>query len=147
MSCESRDTSDGQETDATATVDALKSWVRAFSQARDWEQFHNPKDLALALVCEVGELLEHFRYRTDREVAAHLEVTQNQVELSHELADCLWLLLRLADVCAVDLARSLREKLVIADRKYPVEQAFGRPDKYTAYQAKMDRPDGETEGR
>jgi hypothetical protein len=97
MSCESRDTSDGQETDATATVDALKSWVRAFSQARDWEQFHNPKDLALALVCEVGE--------------------------------------------------SLREKLVIADRKYPVEQAFGRPDKYTAYQAKMDRPDGETEGR
>jgi dCTP diphosphatase len=119
--------------DADTTLDDLKHAVLAFSRERDWEQFHHPKDLAVALACEVGELLEHMRYRTDDQVRAHLADPARRREVAHELADCLWLVLRLAQVCDVDLASSLREKLALAAAKYPVEKCFGRPDKYTAY--------------
>ena len=84
--------------DDQTTIGALKDLVRAFSRERDWEQFHHPKDLGVALACEVGEVLEHFRYRTNDEIHAFLGTPDNRRELAHELADCLWLLLRLADV-------------------------------------------------
>ena len=121
-------------TDDQTTLRELKDLVRAFSRERDWEQFHHPKDLGVALACEVGEVLEHFRYKTNEEIRAALGEPANLRELSHELADCLWLLLRLSDVCGVDLAASLREKVALAALKYPVDQAYGRPDKYTRYQ-------------
>jgi len=121
-------------TDPQTTVRELKDLVRAFSAERDWEQFHHPKDLGVALACEVGEVLEHFRYRTNGEIGAALEQPEARRALAHELADCLWVLLRLADVCGVDLAASLEEKVALAARKYPVDRSFGRPDKYTAYQ-------------
>ena len=119
--------------DERTTIDELKELVRAFSRERDWEQFHHPKDLGVALACEVGEVLEHFRYRTNEEIQRKLAESDARRALAHELADCLWLLLRLADVCQVDLAASLREKLDLAGIKYPVDRSFGRPDKYTAY--------------
>ena len=120
--------------DPETTLSTLKALVKRFSQERDWEQFHHPKDLGLALACEVGELLEHFRYRTNDEIRRALENPDAQRALAHELADCLWLLLRLADVCEIDLADSLREKVDLAALKYPADQCYGRPDKYTAYQ-------------
>lgn len=120
-------------TDPDTTLGALQALVRGFSAERNWEQFHHPKDLGVALVCEVGELLEHFRYRTNDEIRAVLAESSDHREVAHELADCLWLLLRLADVCGVDLAASLREKVALAALKYPIEKAYGRPDKYTAY--------------
>ena len=122
--------------DLKTTVGALKELVRKFSVERDWEQFHHPKDLGVALVCEVGEVLEHFRYRNNDEVQACLADPEKKRELAHELADCLWLLLRLGDVCAVDLASSLQEKVELAALKYPIEQVYGRADKYTSYQTK-----------
>jgi dCTP diphosphatase len=121
-------------TDPQTTIRELKELVRAFSQERDWEQFHHPKDLGVALVCEVGELLEHFRYRSHEQIRAQLVDPAVHREVGHELADCLWLVLRLADVCGIDLAAALREKVELAARKYPVDQAYGRPDKYTRYQ-------------
>lgn len=121
--------------DAATTVQTLKQWVLQFSRERDWEQFHHPKDLGVALACEVGEVLEHFRYRTNDEVRAALGDPAAKRALAHELADCLWLVLRLADVCGIDLSAALREKLEEAARKYPVERVKGRPDKYTAYRA------------
>lgn len=120
-------------TDPETTVRDLKELVAAFSRERDWEQFHHPKDLGVALVCEVGELLEHFRYRTHEEIRGVLADPVRHRDVAHELADCLWLVLRLADVCGVDLAGSLREKVRLAALKYPVDQAFGRADKYTSY--------------
>jgi dCTP diphosphatase len=119
--------------DQETTIDQLKRLVLEFSQARDWEQFHNPKDLALALVCEVGELLEHFRYRTNEGIASRLNQPEINQQVAHEVADCLWLILRIAEVCHIDLATSLREKLSLADAKYPVELSRGRPDKHTTY--------------
>ena len=125
--------------DHQTTISELKDLVRTFSRERDWEQFHHPKDLGVALACEVGEVLEHFRYRTNEEVRAALDDPGPHRALAHELADCLWLLLRLADVCRVDLASSLDEKVALAAAKYPIDQSFGRPDKYTVYE--RDRED------
>jgi len=117
------------------TLDELSDLVLAFSKERDWEQFHHPKDLGVALACEVGELLEHFRYKTDAQVRDGLGDPAAKRELAYELADCLWLVLRLAEVCGVDLAASLREKVALAAAKYPADLCRGRPDKYTRYQA------------
>jgi dCTP diphosphatase len=119
--------------DGKTTIDELKGWVREFSRERDWEQFHHPKDLGVALACEVGEVLEHFRYRTNEQIRLVIDDPEKRRELSHEMADCLWLLVRLADVCQVDLVLALREKLEEAARKYPIDRAYGRPDKYTSY--------------
>jgi dCTP diphosphatase len=120
--------------DPQTTIAELKDLVRAFSKERDWEQFHHPKDLGVALACEVGEVLEHFRYRGNEEIQKSLQQEDVHRELAHELADCLWLLLRMADVCSIDLASSLREKVELAALKYPVDKAYGRPGKYTKYQ-------------
>jgi dCTP diphosphatase len=120
-------------TDSKTTVSELKALVREFARERDWEQFHHPKDLGVALACEVGEVLEHFRYRTNAEIKLALETPENHRALAHELADCLWVLLRLAEVTDVDLAASLEEKTALAALKYPVEKVYGKPDKYTSY--------------
>jgi dCTP diphosphatase len=121
-------------TDPQTTIRELKDLVLAFSRERDWEQFHHPKDLGLALACEVGEVLELFRYKTDAQIRAALDEPATRRDHAHQHADSLWLVLRLADVCDVDLASSLREKVALAAEKYPVDRAYGRSDKYTAYQ-------------
>src|SRR5689334_9794557 len=131
-------------TDAETTVRELMDLVREFSRRRDWEQFHHPKDLGVALACEVGEVLEHVRYKTNEQVRAALDDPAERRALGHELADCLWLVLRLADVCGVDLAAALEEKVALAAEKYPVDRAYGRPDKYTRYQA-PGRPSGQAD--
>jgi len=119
--------------DQTTTVAELIALMRRFTEERDWGQFHHPKDLGLALAIEVGELLEHFRYRTNEQISHYLESPKHLQELSHEIADCVWLLFRLADVCGFDMSDALRDKLQLAAAKYPVEKVRGRPDKYTAY--------------
>jgi dCTP diphosphatase len=120
--------------DGETTVGQLKALVLEFSRERDWEQFHHPKDLGLALASEVGELLDHFRFKSDAQVLSLLEDPGVHREVAHELADCLWAVLRLASVCRVDLSSALLEKVELAARKYPVDRSFGRNDKYTAYQ-------------
>jgi dCTP diphosphatase len=119
--------------DETTSVAELKRLVRAFSQERAWEPFHTPKDLGVALAIEVGELLEHVRYMTDERIAQSLADEKNRKEFSYEVADCVWLLLRLADVVGFDMSDALREKLVLAAEKYPVDRVKGKPDKYTSY--------------
>ena len=121
-------------TDTHTTIQDASQWVLDFSKERDWEQFHNPKDLTVALVCEVGEILEHFRYRSNEAIAEALNEPEGRRAVAHEIADCFWLVLRLAEVCKVDLAAALHEKLQLAALKYPVGQSYGRADKYTAYQ-------------
>lgn len=120
-------------TDAETPLARLKQALRDFSRERDWEPFHQPRNLLLALICEIGELAEHLRYRTDEQVAAALADPETRRQFAHELADCLWLVLRLADVTEIDLAAALEEKLRLAAVKYPVDRCRGRPDKYTAY--------------
>ncbi len=124
--------------DRQTTVAELKAMVERFTRERDWGQFHTPKNLGVALVCEAGEFLDHFRFHDDAACWKLLDDPELKREVAHELADCFWALLRLADVCGVDLSASLDEKLRLAARKYPVDQSYGRADKYTRY-----RPDGD----
>lgn len=115
------------------TLAEMIGWIRRYTDERDWARFHNPKDLGVALAIEVGEVLEHFRYRTDGEIAAVVGEPSSRRELGHELADCLWMLLRLADVTGVDLAAALREKMDLAALKYPADLVRGKAHKYTWY--------------
>lgn len=108
---------------------ALRDALRDFAEARDWGQFHTPKNLAMALIGEAGEVVEHFQWRTAEESARLPEADHAEVAL--ELADVLLYLVRLADVLGVDLAEAARRKLAINEARYPADKAHGRADKYT----------------
>ncbi|TVO53972.1 nucleotide pyrophosphohydrolase [Denitromonas halophila] len=108
---------------------ALRDALRAFAEARDWGQFHTPKNLAMALIGEAAEVVEHFQWRT-AEASAALPAS-DRAEVALELADVLLYLVRLADVLEVDLADAAQRKLAINESRYPVDKAHGRADKYT----------------
>ncbi len=107
---------------------ALRGRLRRFAAARDWAQFHTPKNLAAALTVEAAELLEHFQWLTPEQSARLPRAAR--AEVAHELADVLLYLVRLADVLDIDLPAAARRKLAINARKYPVRKARGRATKY-----------------
>jgi dCTP diphosphatase len=107
----------------------LTAQVRAFADARDWQQFHSPKNLAAAMTVEAGEVLEHFQWLTEVESETLSAEKRSQVEL--ELADVLIYLVRLADRLGVDLIAAAARKIAINAQKYPVDQAKGSNKKYT----------------
>jgi len=104
-------------------IRALQDKLAEFAADRDWEQFHSPKNLAMALAAEAGELLEVFQWLSERDSAA-LDAGQ-QREAEHELADILIYLLRLADRLDIDLDAAVAEKMRINAEKYPVALARG----------------------
>lgn len=107
---------------------ALRDALRSFAAERDWDQFHTPKNLAMALSGEAGELIAHFQWLTAEQSAALDGAAHGEVAL--ELADVLLYLIRLADVLDIDLAEVARRKLEINAERYPVGLARGRADKY-----------------
>jgi NTP pyrophosphatase (non-canonical NTP hydrolase) len=107
----------------------LRDAMRQFAAARDWDQFHSPKNLAAALSVEAAELLEHFQWLSE---AASLELPAAQrVAVGHEMADVLLYLVRLADKLDIDLAAAAAAKLELNAAKYPVDKARGSSRKYT----------------
>ena len=106
----------------------LRDALRTFAAARDWVRYHSPKNLAMALAGEAGEVIEHFQWLSEQESAALPDATREEVAL--ELADVLLYLIRLSDVLDIDLAEAARRKLVVNAGRYPVEKAHGRSDKY-----------------
>jgi uncharacterized protein (DUF952 family) len=113
---------------------ALVADVRAFNEARDWRQFHSPKNLAMALTIEAAELSEPFRWDTDGASWKRAESDEGKAHLRNEMADVLLLLLSLADYNQIDLAAAARAKLALNGARYPEDRAKGRSDKYTAYE-------------
>ena len=111
------------------TIGELENEVRRFAQARDWEQFHTPKNLAMALAVEAAELLEHFQWVTPAESAA-LTATKKRA-VAQEIADVLIYLLRLSDVLDIDALSSAFLKLRVNARKYPVSRSRGSAVKYS----------------
>jgi NTP pyrophosphatase (non-canonical NTP hydrolase) len=111
--------------------DLIKA-VLAFRDARDWRQFHNPKDLAISICLEAAELLEPFQWKRSGDVADFLNDEQNRRRVGEEMADVLILLVSLADVLGIDLVEAARAKLEENARKYPVERAKGNARKYDA---------------
>jgi dCTP diphosphatase len=111
-----------------ATLEELRTRLAAFAAERDWEQFHSPKNLAMALAAEAGELLEHFQWLTEAESGALPAATHDEVAL--EIADVLLFLVRLADRLDIDPLEAAARKLELNARKYPVDKARGRATKY-----------------
>lgn len=128
------------------TFAAFRDELRAFAAERDWDQHHTPRNLALALTGEVGEVAECLQWRPDAECAPGLPAWSEaeRAHLGEELADVLMYLVRLADRSGVDLAAAALAKLAKNRAKYPKEQVKGSARKYTAY-AQPQPPSGERE--
>jgi len=105
--------------------------VKNFSEERDWDQFHNAKDLAIGIVTEASELLETFRFKSEREVEALFNDESSAKKIRDELADIFYFALRLAQKYNIDVSKSLDEKIKDNARKYPVDKAKGSNKKYT----------------
>ena len=107
----------------------LKQRLRTFAEERDWEQFHSPKNLAMALSVEVAEVVEHFQWLTEEQSKNLPKEKLEEVET--ELADTLIYLIRLADKLEIDLLAAAQSKIEINEWKYPVDKAKGSSKKYT----------------
>src|SRR5262249_35787792 len=105
--------------DATTTVGALKDAARAFAAARHWEPFHSPKNLAMALASEVGELLEPFRWLTGEESLAACQDLAQRGAIADELADVVYLLMLFSLHSGIDVSDAVAEKLRKNETKYP----------------------------
>ena len=126
------DTSATRADTSAASVDSLvelRDALRRFAAERDWQQFHTPKNLAIALSVEASELLEHFQWLSDAESQA---LDESQIaRVREEIADVLLYLVRLADRLDVDLLTAARDKLALNAEKYPANKARGSSRKYT----------------
>ncbi|MFG2167916.1 nucleotide pyrophosphohydrolase [Micromonospora chersina] len=107
----------------------LTARVRAFAEDRDWQQFHTPKNLAMALAGEVGELLAEFQWLTPEQAATVMDDPEAGARVQAEIADVMIYLTRLADVLGIDLVESATAKLAEVAVRYPVEQVKGSATK------------------
>ena len=103
----------------------LTAAVRAFAVERDWEQFHTPRNLTLAIGGEVGELMELFQWKHDAEASAFVATTAGREAVAGEVADVLIYVLRLADVCEIDLEAAALRKLQEGELRYPADEVRG----------------------
>ena len=118
-------------TDSTATVQELKTRILAFVRERDWEQFHAPKNLSMALAAEAGELMEHFLWATPDQSAAIATDPVKRAKIADELADVVIYALEFANATGLDVAAAIEAKMAANAKKYPVEKSRGRSNKYT----------------
>lgn len=116
----------------TLSLDKIKLRLRKFTKARDWNQFHSPKNLSMALSVEVAEILEHFQWLTDEQSESLSKDKQSEIET--ELADTLIYLILLADKLDIDLLKAATGKIESNEQKYPVGKARGNANKYTEFE-------------
>jgi dCTP diphosphatase len=109
------------------TLDDLKQRLRQFARERDWEQFHSPKNLSMALIVEAAELVEHFQWLTQEQSQKLPAETLRAVE--QEMADVFIYLTRMADLLGVDLMDAARRKIEHNAKKYPAHEVRGKADK------------------
>lgn len=102
--------------------------IRAFVEARDWRQFHAPKEMAIGIAAEAGELLQHFVWQTPEQ--SEQRARERKTDISEEMADIGILLFELANSLDIDLAEAIRSKLAKNEIRYPVEKARGSNKKY-----------------
>jgi NTP pyrophosphatase (non-canonical NTP hydrolase) len=115
----------------TADLDALTAKVRAFVEARDWQRFHSPRNLAMALSVEAGELLELFLWSSDE--GPQPLAPARAPKVADEAADVLICLLNLCDRAGIDLPAAVDAKLARAEQKYPADRVRGQALKYDEY--------------
>lgn len=117
-------------TDRDTTIADLKSDVKAYCEARDWDQFHDAKELAMSITVESAELLELFRFKSPEDMRRMFRSPGPRGRICGELSDVLFALLRFAQLYDIDLTEEFDRKMVENERKYPVEKARGSNKKY-----------------
>lgn len=118
-------------TDGVTTVAEIRARVLDFVRERDWEQFHAPKNLSMALAAEAGELMEHFLWSTPEQSRAVAADPVKRSKIEEELADVMIYALEFANMTGIDVAAAIERKLTLNAQKYPVEKSRGRSEKYT----------------
>jgi NTP pyrophosphatase (non-canonical NTP hydrolase) len=113
-------------------LEMLRKRIAEFARERDWDQFHSPKNLAMALIVEAAELVEHFQWLRQEE--SHKLPPDKRQEVEGELADILVYLVRIADRLDIDLLAAAYEKMCSNEAKYPADKVRGSSKKYTEYQ-------------
>ncbi|XP_054163465.1 dCTP pyrophosphatase 1-like [Oppia nitens] len=116
------------------TLEDVRQSHASFIAERNWEQFHTPRNVLLALVAEMGELSECFQWKNECQIGLKDWTPKEKIALEEELSDCLVYLVRLADRCRVDLPAAVTRKLAKNAAKYPTEKVYGSSKKYTEYQ-------------
>lgn len=116
----------------TDNIDPLMQHLRAFAQARDWEQFHSPKNLSMALIAECAEVVEHFQWLSEEQSYRLDEGKREEVRM--ELADVFIFLMRLADRLDVDLVQAAYDKAAINERRYPADRVRGDARRASEYE-------------
>ena len=120
--------------DNKTNIHELKENIRKFCEARDWDQYHNAKELAIGIVTESSELLQHFRFKSEKEVDEMLKDESKRQELSEEMADVLYFLVRLSQRYNIDLTTELNKKMKKNEERYPIEKAKGSNKKYNEFE-------------
>ena len=109
-------------------IEEVTKKIIDFRNVRDWEQFHNPKDVALSLVLEAGEVMEHFQWKNKEEIEKY--VIENKDEIGEELADVLYWVLLMSYDLKINVLEALEKKLIKNEEKYPVDKSKGKHTKY-----------------
>ena len=111
------------------SIRSLTDRIQAFVDARDWRQFHNPKDLAVAIAAEAGELMQHFVWQQDDQIGQRVEKQRD--EIASEVADVAILLFEFADNLGLNLGDVMAAKMAHNEERYPVHKAKGNNRKYS----------------
>ncbi len=119
--------------DNNTTIETLKEKIKLFCEEREWDEFHNAKDLAIALSIESSEFLQHFRFKSEKEVIEMFKNKSKKTELAEEMSDVLFCLLRISQKYNIDLVTEFNLKLEKNKLKYPIEKAKGNNKKYSEY--------------
>ncbi|MEM8867072.1 MAG: nucleotide pyrophosphohydrolase [Verrucomicrobiota bacterium] len=117
--------------DSATRLDEIKARVLAFAQERDWEQFHSPKNLSMAISAEAAELMEHFLWQSSEQSRSDIETEKLRAKVEEELADIFIYAIEFANVSGMDIASIIEAKMARNAEKYPVEKARGKSLKYT----------------
>ncbi len=110
------------------TLKSLTGKIINFRNARNWKQFHNPKDISLSLVLEASEVMEHFQWKNREEIETYIKT--NKKDIAEELADVLYWILLMSHDLKIDILNSLDKKIRRNAEKYPVEKSRGKHTKY-----------------
>lgn len=119
--------------DRDTKIEELKKIIQEFCEERDWDQFHGIKDLAIGAATECAELLEIFRFQSESQISELLKSASKREEISDELADVFFFILRIAQKYEFDLSSAVDKKMLKNRKKYPVEKAKGQNTKYNQY--------------
>ena len=118
-------------TDSDTTIQQIKDSVMEFITEREWQPFHDPKNVAMALASEVGELLDLFRWVKSDQAFKLLEDKETLSSVREELADIAMFIFDFATICDIDLTEAVNEKMRLNAKRYPIEKARGLAKKYT----------------